>query len=221
MPTLTARSAAPPARPGHRDPARSRRSQRSQRMGKPRATQRPDRRAGQALPHSVRSLCCFMDRVTRSTGQDPQSWERVNKASELQLCRAAYRNRTDDLRITRGTIPSRARASCTDSTEHRADSTRRAEIIRLPGPRTGPRPRPYVPIILLLCVTSLRAIHPRPRAGLAVMRSRTCNRPTHIPCALHALLAGKLSRKRRWTQTFPWTRRHPPAPTSIYRAAGG
>jgi hypothetical protein len=31
-------------------------------------------------------------------------------------CRAAYRNRTDDLRITRGTVPGRARASCTDST---------------------------------------------------------------------------------------------------------
>jgi hypothetical protein len=32
-------------------------------------------------------------------------------------------NRTDDLRITRGTIPVRARASCTDSRSNRTDST--------------------------------------------------------------------------------------------------
>jgi len=50
-------------------------------------------------------------------------------------------NRTDDLRITRGTIPVRARASCTDSRSNRTDSTHGAGIIRRPGPR----PRPCVP----------------------------------------------------------------------------
>jgi len=66
----------------------------------------------------------------------------------FELCSwagAAYRNRTDDLRITRGTIPSRTHASCTDTTDHRTDGTLRAGIIRRPGPRTGPRPRPCVP----------------------------------------------------------------------------
>jgi hypothetical protein len=48
---------------------------------------------------------------------------------------AAYQNRTDDLRITRGTIPSRACASCTDSTGNGTDCTLGAGIIRRPGPR--------------------------------------------------------------------------------------
>ena len=47
--------------------------------------------------------------------------------------RAAYRNRTDDLRITRGPLPGRAPASCTDSTDHRTDGTRRAGTIQGPG----------------------------------------------------------------------------------------
>jgi integrase len=67
---------------------------------------------------------------------------RSERASELG---AAYRNRTDDLRITRGTRRACARASCTDSTGDRTDGTRGAGIIRRPGPRTGPRPRPCVP----------------------------------------------------------------------------
>jgi hypothetical protein len=44
---------------------------------------------------------CFVDRVTRSTGKDRDRANVQNKASDLWLCRAAYRNRTDDLRITR------------------------------------------------------------------------------------------------------------------------
>jgi len=51
---------------------------------------------------------------------------------------AAYRNRTDDLRITRDTVPARARAGCTDSTRNGTDGTRGAGIIRRPGPRPGP-----------------------------------------------------------------------------------
>ena len=54
---------------------------------------------------------------------------------------AAYPNRTDDLRITRGMLPARIRPSCTDSTGHCTDGTRRAGIIRRPGPRAGPRPK--------------------------------------------------------------------------------
>src|SRR6185312_3916662 len=48
---------------------------------------------------------------------------RSEEACELG---AAYRNRTDDLRITRGPRPGRARASCTDSTDHRPDGTHSA-----------------------------------------------------------------------------------------------
>ena len=54
---------------------------------------------------------------------------------------AAYRNRTDDLRITRGLLPACARATCTDSTDHRTDGTHDAGIIRHAVPRTVPRPR--------------------------------------------------------------------------------
>ena len=43
---------------------------------------------------------------------------------------AAYRNRTDDLRITRGLIPGRTPASCTDSTGNGTDDTRRAGVLR-------------------------------------------------------------------------------------------
>jgi len=51
-------------------------------------------------------------------------------------------HRTDDLRVTRGTRPGRARASCTDSTGNRTGGTRSAGITRRPGPRTGPRLTP-------------------------------------------------------------------------------
>ena len=45
---------------------------------------------------------------------------------------AAYRNRTDDLRITSGVLPACARATCIDSTDHRTDGTHDAGIIRRP-----------------------------------------------------------------------------------------
>src|SRR5215469_12235166 len=77
---------------------------------------------------------------------------------------AAYRNRTDDLRITRGLLPGRARASCTDGTDHRIHGTLRAGIIRRPGPRTGPRPRPRV---LLLHVNVADDKDPRLQADTA------------------------------------------------------
>ena len=65
-----------------------------------------------------------------------------------------------DLPFTRSTASSSMRASCTDDTGHRADVTRRAGIIRQVVPRTVPCPRPGRPIILLQCVTSLRAQYP-------------------------------------------------------------
>jgi hypothetical protein len=71
---------------------------------------------------------------------------------------------TGQRRVTRGTRRGCARASCTDSTGHRTDRTRGAGIIRRPGPRTGPRPRPRVPGILLLCVNVADDMDPRPQA---------------------------------------------------------
>ena len=67
----------------------------------------------------------------------------------LLLAGAAYRNRTDDLRITRGMLPASARATCTDSTGNRTDSTQGAGIIRRPVPRPVPRPRPLRLAVLL------------------------------------------------------------------------
>src|SRR5215475_12137561 len=50
---------------------------------------------------SVIEVNVFVDQVTRSTSQilDPDNYQR--RTSDLPILRAAYRNRTDDLRITR------------------------------------------------------------------------------------------------------------------------
>jgi hypothetical protein len=77
------------------------------------------------------------------------------------------RSKTGQRRITRGTRRGCARASCTDSTADRTDGTRGAGIIRRPGPRTGPRPRPLRPHILLLCVNVADDMDPRPQADRA------------------------------------------------------
>ena len=81
--------------------------------------------------------------------------------------RAAYRNRTDDLRITRGPIPGRMHAMSTDTTDHRADGTRLAGTIQGSVPRAVPRPRPCVAPSCSLCVTSLRAL---PHAPMSMSR---------------------------------------------------
>src|ERR1700761_5358746 len=69
---------------------------------------------------------------------------------------AAYRNRTDDLRITRGLFPGRTRPTCTHSTDYCIDSTRGPGIMQPLGPRTGPRPAPSFPSLLLLKVAAVR-----------------------------------------------------------------
>jgi len=50
---------------------------------------------------------------------------------------------------------------------HGTDSTGGAGITRRPGPRTGPRPGPCVPAILLLCVNAADDMDPRPQADMA------------------------------------------------------
>jgi len=55
------------------------------------------------------------------------------------------------------------RANGTDGT----DGTGGAGIIRRPGPRTGPRPGPCAPAILLLCVNVADDMDPRPQADTA------------------------------------------------------
>ena len=47
------------------------------------------------------------------------------------------------------------------------DGTGGAGITRRPGPRTGPRPRPCVHAILLLCVNAADDMDPRPHADTA------------------------------------------------------
>jgi hypothetical protein len=61
----------------------------------------PPARQSQRHPGMDTMPRCFVDRVTRPTGKDRDRANVQNKASDLWLCRAAYRNRTDDLRITR------------------------------------------------------------------------------------------------------------------------
>jgi hypothetical protein len=53
---------------------------------------------------------------------------------------AAYRNRTDDLRITRGMLRSLGPATCTDATRKCRHCTQNAGISRYPVPRPVPRP---------------------------------------------------------------------------------
>jgi hypothetical protein len=100
-----------------------------------------------------------LGRLTRRTAK--RRWTKVPGESGF-LRGAAYRNRTDDLRITRGPRPGRTSASCTDTTDHRTDGTRRAGTIQGPVPRPVPRPRPCVTPPCSLCVTSLRALHHAP-----------------------------------------------------------
>jgi hypothetical protein len=81
----------------------------------------------------------------------------------VALCVGPGGARTHDRRIMRSTASCNTRASCTDDTGHRTDDARCTGIIWRAGPRTGPRPRRPCPLVLLLCVTSLRAPSLRPR----------------------------------------------------------
>ena len=86
----------------------------------------------------------------------------------------------------RSTAQCNTRASCTDDTGHRTDDVNRCTgIIWRAGPRTGPRPRRPCPLVLLLCVTSLRAPSLRPREQARRYRAdsstvRSCL-PLHMP----------------------------------------
>jgi hypothetical protein len=57
----------------------------------------------------------FVDRATRSTSQIHDHNKHPEKASDLRTLGAAYRNRTDDLRITRSPARRSGYATCTDS----------------------------------------------------------------------------------------------------------
>jgi hypothetical protein len=85
----------------------------------------------------------------------------------------------------RSTAQCTVRASCTDDTGHRTDDARCTGIIWRAGPRTGPRPRRPCALVLLLCVTSLRAPSLRPREqarrhGADSSTVRSCL-PLHMP----------------------------------------
>ena len=137
------------------------------------------------------SRCCFP--WTESPGPRAETRDHRDAqkcASDLQRYRAAYRNRTDDLRITGGPLPGRARASCTDGTDHRTDGTVRAGIIRRPGPRTGPRPGPCVPASCYctqtLLMTWIRARKRTRRQGpKADLHAATPNSPVSRRPDLH------------------------------------
>jgi hypothetical protein len=148
---------------------------------RPRHPQRRGRRSGH--------LC----RCSQGSPLAKKPLPRSEGGSELG---AALGNRTPDLRITRGPIPIRTHASCTDTTDHRTGGTRRAGTIQRPVPRTVPRPRPCVTPSCSLCVTSLRGTasraheHARPSwdrrlAGHWHIRQACCHtvagRTSHLP----------------------------------------
>jgi hypothetical protein len=82
---------------------------------------------------------------------------------------AGERDRTADLPFTRSPALCTDRASCTDDTDHRTDSTHHAGIIRSAGPRTGPRLTTTIARCQLLSVTLLRA-----RSRLIETSGRRC-----------------------------------------------
>ena len=83
---------------------------------------------------------------------------------------AAYRNRTDDLRVTRGPVPRSRRLTCTDSTADRTGSAGSTGISRLPVPRPVPRlsHRPQVATVVssrTLAWAPARIMSGQPRIG--------------------------------------------------------
>src|SRR5215469_15786692 len=71
---------------------------------------------------------------SRSTG-------RKKYVSDLQVYRAAHRNRTDDLRITRGMVACNTDATCADSTARCTDGTLCPGLLPLSVPRGVPHPQ--------------------------------------------------------------------------------
>src|SRR5215469_5015539 len=84
--------------------------------------------------------------------------------------RAAYRNRTDDLRITRSPAHRSRRAICTDGSTRAPRMLPAHRMPRTPGPRPGPRRRPACGNRVLLDVLEAGAAV----AGLARGRLRAC-----------------------------------------------
>src|SRR5260370_14827605 len=101
--------------------------------------------------------------------------------------------RTHDRRIMRSTASCTTRASCTDDTDHRTGGSHHAGTIWRAGPRTGPRPRHPCLLILLLCVTPLRAPSLRPRERA---RCHRANRFAVLSC-LHLHMLSDLRKHHR------------------------
>ncbi len=102
--------------------------------------------------------------------------------------------RTHDRRIMRSTAPCNTHASCTDDTDHCTGGSHHAGTIWRAGPRTGPRPRRPCPLVLLLCVASLTARHPRPPADLAVGGRRFYRPPPYMSWSAAMCPAAELLR---------------------------
>jgi hypothetical protein len=120
-----------------------------------------------ALATDAQHLAPVVDAfLTAGTAEDTgPAREEARRRTDGRDARAASGSLTPDHRITRGTLPACARATCTDGTGQRTDGTRGAGIIRRPGPRLGPHPRPCALAILLLNVLTghLRAWCPAAR----------------------------------------------------------
>jgi len=151
-------------------------------------------------------MICRICRV-RGTGRSFHGYrpypEKVAKCVfKLHIYPSRYRNRTDDLRITRDTVPRSRRTDCTDSTGNRTDSTRRAGTIQGPVPR--PLPLRHAALFTVCNVTGGAASradeHARPSSGPAGNRPLppmpgllTCGcRPDSVSAAHHKILAPRL-----------------------------
>ena len=122
----------------------------------------PSRPGHRSVPHR---RDCRRHRSRSRPGRRMYRRHGMRGRPRLTHARTARRSCALGHRITRGTRRGCTCAGCTDSTGHRTDATRGAGIIRRPGPRTGPRPRPCFPRILLLCVNVADAHGSGPASG--------------------------------------------------------
>jgi hypothetical protein len=127
----------------HRQPGKK--TGRSAAVVPPRPDGRSGRRSGRITPcNRYRRAICRFCRF-RGPGRSIHEPGFViiaalgNAPLTCNFPRAAYRNRTDDLRITRGKVSRSRSMTCTDSTADRTRSADCTGISRLPVPRPVPR----------------------------------------------------------------------------------
>jgi hypothetical protein len=94
-------------------------------------------------PHRRKGAATDSPRLPDGVMKRGRAWSYVirvrDPAPGVSELGAAYRNRTDDLRITRGLLPRSHSMTCTDSTTNGSEGPDCTGISRHPVPRLVPR----------------------------------------------------------------------------------